>query len=112
MRQQALGWNTIAGPPGIVRVAHESVDTDLGIVRSVSLGRALAGRGEEGGMKPFRPKGSPDTPPNGDVVLIPDETANEQVLEDFRGASPTSPGQNPAQGRDPARGKGNPSSEC
>ncbi len=112
MRQQALGWSTIASLPGIVGVAHENVDTDLGIVQSASLGRALAGRGEECGMKPFQLKGSPDTLPNGDVVLIPDETANEPVLEDFRGASPTSPGQNPAQGRDPARGKGNPSSEC
>ena len=92
--------------------AHESVDTELGIVQSVSLGRALAGRGEEGAMKSFQLKGNLDTLPNGDAVLIPDDAANAEVLEDFRDASPTSYGQNPAQGQDPARGEGNPSSEC
>jgi LCP family protein required for cell wall assembly len=106
LRQQALGWNTITRLPGIVKVAHENVDTNLGIVQAISLGRALAGRGEEGGMKSFQLKGNPDTLPNGDAVLIPDETANAEILEDFRDASPTSPGQN----RAPAEGP--PSSEC
>jgi LCP family protein required for cell wall assembly len=106
LRQQALGWNTITRLPGIVRVAHANVDTNLGIVQAISLGRALAGRGEEGGMKSFQLKGNPDTLPNGDAVLIPDEAANAKVLEDYRDASPPSPGQN----RPPA--EGSPSSEC
>jgi LCP family protein required for cell wall assembly len=106
LRQQALGWNTITRLPGIVRVAHENVDTDLGILQAISLARALAGRGEEGGMKSFQLKGNPETLPNGDAVLVPDDAANEQVLEDFRDVSPRSPGQN----RAPAEGP--PSSEC
>jgi polyisoprenyl-teichoic acid--peptidoglycan teichoic acid transferase len=107
LRQQALGWNTITRLPGIVKVAHENVDTNLGLVQAISLARALAGRGEEGGMKSFRLKGDPETLPNGDAVLLPDEAANEQVLEDFRdGGSPTSPGQ------DRAPAEGPPSSGC
>ena len=106
LRQQALGWNTITRLPAIVKVAHENVDTNLGIVQAISLGRALAGRGEEGGMKSFQLKGNPDTLPNGDAVLIPDETANAGVLENFRDASPASPGQ------DRAPAEGPPSSEC
>jgi LCP family protein required for cell wall assembly len=106
LRQQALGWNTITRIPGIVRVAHENVDTNLGIMQAISLGRALAGRGEEGGMKSFQLKGNPDTLPNGDAVLVPDAAANAEVLEDFRDASPPSPGQK----RSPAEGA--PSSEC
>ena len=112
LRQQALGWNTITRIPGIVRVAHENVDTNLGIMQAISLGRALAGRGEEGGMKSFQLKGDPDTLPNGAAVLVPDAAANAEVLEDFRDASPPRPGQDPAQGRDPARDGGNPSTGC
>jgi hypothetical protein len=76
-------------------------------LQAISLARALAGRGEEGGMKSFQLKGDPETLPNGDAVLLPDEAANEQVLEDFRdGGSPTSPGQ------DRAPAEGPPSSGC
>jgi LCP family protein required for cell wall assembly len=107
LRQQALGWNTITRLPGIVKVAHENVDTNLGILQAISLGRALAGRGEEGGMKSFQLKGNPETLPNGDAVLVPDDAANEQVLEDFRDASPPS---SPGQNRAPAEGP--PSSGC
>ena len=106
LRQQVLGWNTITRLPGIVRVAHENVDTNLGILQAISLARALAGRGEEGGMKSFQLKGDPETLPNGDAVLLPDEAANEQVLADFRDDSPTSPG------RDGTPAEGPPSSEC
>ena len=106
LRQQALGWNTITRLPGIVRVAYQNVDTNLGIMQAISLGRTLAGRGEEGGMKSFQLKGDPDTLPNGDAVLIPDAAANAKVLENFRDASPPSPGQK----RPPAENL--PSSEC
>jgi len=106
LRQQALGWNTITRLPGIVKVAHENVDTNLGIIQAISLARALAGRGEEGGMKSFQLKGNPETLPNGDAVLTPDWPANEKILEDFRDNNPTSPG------RDRPPSEGSPSSEC
>jgi polyisoprenyl-teichoic acid--peptidoglycan teichoic acid transferase len=106
LRQQALGWNTITRLPGIVKVAHENVDTNLGIVQAISLGRALAGRGEEGGMKSFQLKGNPETLPNGDAVLVPDGAANERILSKFREEGPMSPG----QGRTPREGGS--SAEC
>jgi anionic cell wall polymer biosynthesis LytR-Cps2A-Psr (LCP) family protein len=93
LREQALGWNTITRLPGIVKVMHENVDTDLDIVQAISLGRALVGRGGEGGMKSAQLKGTPEILPNGDAVLIPDEQANERILENFRNDGPTSPGQ-------------------
>jgi polyisoprenyl-teichoic acid--peptidoglycan teichoic acid transferase len=106
LRQQALGWDTITRLPGIVRVAHANVDTNLGIAQAISLGRALAGRDGEGGMKSFQLEGNPETLPNGDAVLVPDEAANAEVLEDFRDASPPSPEQDRAPRND------GPSSEC
>ena len=57
-------------------------------------------------MKSFQLKGDPDTLQNGDAVLLPDAAANAEVLEDFRDASPPSPGQK----RPPAENP--PSSEC
>ena len=49
LREQAIGWNTITKLPGIVKVMHENVDTNLGIDQTISLGRALVGHHESGG---------------------------------------------------------------
>jgi polyisoprenyl-teichoic acid--peptidoglycan teichoic acid transferase len=84
LREEALGWNAVTKLPGIVRVVHENVDTNLGIVQAASLGRALVGHGEVGGMKSYQLKGKPEVLPNGDAVLVPDERANQRVLEHFR----------------------------
>jgi LCP family protein required for cell wall assembly len=100
LRQQALGWNTITRMPGIVRVAHENVDTNLGVIQAISLGRALAGRGEDGGMRSYQLEGRREVLPNGDEVLLPDERANERILSKFREEGPMSPG----QGRTPREG--------
>jgi LCP family protein required for cell wall assembly len=89
LREQALGWDTITKLPRIVEVAHENVDTDLGIVQSISLGRALAGRGGDGGMSSYQLKGRPETLPNGNQVLIPKERSNERILENFRNEGST-----------------------
>ena len=98
LRQQVLGWNTIARLPGIVRMAHENVDTDLGIVQAISLGRALVGRGKDGGMRSYQLKGKREILPNGDEVLVPREQANERILEKFRNDGPK---KNPSQDRPP-----------
>src|SRR5919112_58206 len=84
LREQALGWNTITKLPGIVRVMYENVETNLGFVQTISLGRALVGHSEEGRMKTYQLKGEPEILPNGDAVLIPNEEANERILEKFR----------------------------
>jgi LCP family protein required for cell wall assembly len=96
LREQALGWNTITKLPSIVKVTHENVDTDLGIVQAISLGRALVGRGKDGGMRSYQLKGEREILPNGDEVLLPREQANERILEKFRHDGPT---KNPSQDR-------------
>jgi LCP family protein required for cell wall assembly len=98
LREQALGWNTITRLPGIVKATHENVDTDLGIVQAITLGRALVGRGKDGGMKSYQLKGEREILPNGDEVLVPRERANERILEKFRNDGPT---KNPSQDRPP-----------
>ena len=89
LREQALGWNTITKLPGIVKVVHDNVDTNLGIVQAISLGRTLVGRGGKGGMRSYQLRGKREILPNGDQVLVPDERANERILEKFRNDGPT-----------------------
>jgi len=85
LREEVLGWNTITKLPGIVRVVNDNVDTNLGIVQTISLGRTLVGHGEDGGVQSYQLKGKPEILPNGDAVLVPDEQANERILKHFRG---------------------------
>ncbi len=84
LREQALGWNTITKLPRIVMVANQNVDTNLGVIQAISLGRVLVGRGGEGGLRSSQLKGTPTTLPNGDAVLVPDEQANDRILKTFR----------------------------
>jgi hypothetical protein len=72
---------------------HENVDTDLGIVQALSLGRALIGRGEKGSLRSYQLRGVPETLPNGDAVLVSDERANQRILENLRNDGPKSPRQ-------------------
>jgi LCP family protein required for cell wall assembly len=88
LREQVLAWNTITRLPGIVRVMYENVETDLGMVQAISLSRALVGQGNNGGMKSYQLKGKPEILPNGDAVLVPNEQANERILEKFRNEVP------------------------
>jgi LCP family protein required for cell wall assembly len=85
LRNEILGWNTITKLPGIVRTVNDNVDTNLGIVQTISLGRALLGHGEDGGVRSYQLEGRPEILPNGDAVLVPDEQTNERILERFRG---------------------------
>jgi LCP family protein required for cell wall assembly len=84
LRQQALEWNTFTRLPRIVLVANKNVDTDLGIVQAISLGRMLVGRGGNHEMSAVQLQGTPITLPSGAQVLIPDYGANEAILRDFR----------------------------
>jgi polyisoprenyl-teichoic acid--peptidoglycan teichoic acid transferase len=107
LREQALEWNAITKVPGIVKVMHENVDTDLGIEQAISLGRTLVGRGKSGGMRSYQLKGKPEILPNGDAVLVPIEQANERILERFRGGGPAK-----NSGQDEALRAEGPPSEC
>jgi LCP family protein required for cell wall assembly len=107
LREQALGWNAITRVPGIVRVMYENVDTNLGIVQAISLGRVLVGEGDNGRMRSYQLKGNPEILPNGDAVLVPDEQANENMLENFRSEDPAKD-----SGQDEVPRSGNSSSGC
>ena len=84
LRSKMLGWNTVTTLPSVLRIANENVDTDLGLVQAISLGRALVLRGGEGDLTAVQLKGYPETLPDGAQVLLPDWEANEEILQDFR----------------------------
>ncbi len=96
LRSKALRWNTVKKVPKIAKVINENVETDLGLDEAVSLGRVLINRGLNAKMTSNQLKGTPETLPNGDEVLVPDERANESILRAFRGDGPA-----PASGLDP-----------
>lgn len=84
LRAKMLGWNTVTTLPSVLRIANANVDTDLGLVQAISLGRALVLRGGEGDLTAVQLKGYPETLPDGAQVLLPDWEANEEILQDFR----------------------------
>jgi LCP family protein required for cell wall assembly len=84
LREEALEWNTVTELPRIAKVMHQNVDTNVGIVHAISLGRALVRNGADAGMKSARLKGKPEILPNGEAVLVPHEQANATILENFR----------------------------
>ena len=84
LRRQALRWNIITKLPGIINVTNENVDTDLGVLQVIPLARALVLNGEDNRMVTSELEGHPESLSDGEQVLIPDEEANEAILEDFR----------------------------
>ena len=84
LRQKVLRWNTVTKLPSMLKIANENVDTDMGIMQAISLGRALALRGGEGDLQAVQLKGYPETLPSGAQVLLPDWEANEEILQEFR----------------------------
>jgi polyisoprenyl-teichoic acid--peptidoglycan teichoic acid transferase len=84
LRAEMLGWNTVTQLPSMLRIANGNVDTDLGLMQAISLGRALVLRGDDGDLESMQLKGYPTTLPSGAQVLVPDWEANEEILQDFR----------------------------
>ena len=84
LRKKALRWNTVTKLPQIVKVANENVDTDFGILQVIPLARALVLHGREGQMTSAELKGRPTYLPDGAQVLMPNDEANERILQDFR----------------------------
>jgi hypothetical protein len=70
------------------RVMYRNIETNLGFDQAIALGRTLISRGRGAQMTSTRLKGTPDTLENGNKVLVPDETANEAILEGFFGDVP------------------------
>ena len=84
LRSEALRWNTVKTLPQIMEVMDENVKTDLDVNGAITLGQVLIRRGRHAEMTSQQLKGTPETLPNGDEVLIPDDEANEAILDDFR----------------------------
>jgi hypothetical protein len=59
-------------------------------------------------MRSYQLKGNPEILPNGDAVLVPNEQANERILENFRGDGPTKSSKHDQTPRDegPAKNSG------
>ncbi len=84
LRSQAFDWDTVRQLPEILRVANRNVQTDVGFSDGVSIGRILVRRGPNAQMTAEQLKGTPETLDNGNQVLIPDDEANEPILDQFR----------------------------
>jgi LCP family protein required for cell wall assembly len=84
LRRQALRWDTVTRLPGLIKVANENVDTDLGVLQVIPLARALVLNGEDNKMTTAELEGHPISLRDGEQVLVPDEEANEAILQDVR----------------------------
>jgi polyisoprenyl-teichoic acid--peptidoglycan teichoic acid transferase len=84
LRRQALRWDTVTRLPAIIRITNENVNTDLGILQVIPLARALVLNGEDNKMNTAELEGHPRSLPDGEQVLVPDDEANEAILQDFR----------------------------
>lgn len=82
-RSQVLSWEAITSSPGIIRNLNEHVETDMGVPRMLTLGRALAQSDPKGGLESDQLEGKPLTLDDGREVLRPAEERNEQILYDF-----------------------------
>lgn len=84
LRSKALRWDTVTKLPETIRVIDRNVQTDLGVDEAISLGRVLIHRGRHAAMTSEQLKGTPETLPNGNEVLVPDDEANDAILDGFR----------------------------
>lgn len=82
-RSQVLSWESITSSPGIIRNLNEHVETDMGVPRMITLGRALAQSDSKGGLESDQLEGKPVTLEDGREVLRPAEERNERILYDF-----------------------------
>jgi polyisoprenyl-teichoic acid--peptidoglycan teichoic acid transferase len=84
LRSEALRWHTVKTLPEILKVMDENVMTDLDLDGSIILGQALIRRGRHAEMTSQQLQGTPKTLSDGEQILIPDEEANEPILDEFR----------------------------
>jgi polyisoprenyl-teichoic acid--peptidoglycan teichoic acid transferase len=84
LRSEALRWHTVKTLPEIMEIMDENVMTDLDLDGAITLGQALIRRGRHAEMTSQQLQGTPETLSDGEEVLIPDEEANEPILDEFR----------------------------
>jgi LCP family protein required for cell wall assembly len=88
LRSKALRWNTVTKLPEIAKVMNENVEANFGLADAITLGRVLVRRGLNAQMTSTQLRGTPDTLENGNEVLVPDDTANQAILERFLSEDP------------------------
>ena len=84
LRSKALRWNIVTKLPATMKIMNDNVQTDLGFDGAVALGKILIRRGKHAEMTSEQLQATPKTLKNGDEVLIPDDDANQTILDKFR----------------------------
>ena len=84
LRSKALQWNIVEKLPATMKVMNENVQTDLDLDGAVALGQVLIRRGKHAEVTSEQLQGTPKTLPDGAEVLVPDDQANQLILEKFR----------------------------
>jgi LCP family protein required for cell wall assembly len=84
LRSKALRWNIVEKLPATIKIMNDNVETDLDIDGAVALGQVLIRKGKHAEMTSEQLEGTPKTLSNGDEVLVPDDEANEPILQKFR----------------------------
>jgi LCP family protein required for cell wall assembly len=84
LRRQAFRWNTVTKLPGIIKATNDNVGTDLGVWQVIPLARGLVLNGRDGTMTSSELQGYPTVLDDGSQVLMPEQDANEAILEEFR----------------------------
>ncbi len=83
---KALGWDTMTELPEIVTIMDENVEADMGLWEAIPLGRVLARHRRGAEITSAQLKGASEILPNEIQILVPNEAANETVLDWFRAA--------------------------
>jgi polyisoprenyl-teichoic acid--peptidoglycan teichoic acid transferase len=84
LRSEALRWHTVKTLPQLMEVMDENVQTDLDVDGVITLGQVLIRKGSHAEMTSQQLEGTPETLSDGEQVLIPDEEANQPILDEFR----------------------------
>jgi polyisoprenyl-teichoic acid--peptidoglycan teichoic acid transferase len=84
LRSKALQWNIVEKLPATMEVMNENVQTDLDLDGAVALAQVLIRRGKHAEVTSEQLKGTPETLPDGNEVLIPDNEANRLILAKFK----------------------------
>jgi polyisoprenyl-teichoic acid--peptidoglycan teichoic acid transferase len=84
LRSKALQWNIVKKLPATMKIMDQNVKTDLDLDAAVALGQVLIRRGKHAEVTSEQLQGTPKTLHDGAEVLIPDDQANQLILEKFR----------------------------
>lgn len=84
LRSQALRWKGVRRLPRVAVTIKKHVETDMGVREAVTLGRVLLEHGRGARMSATQLRGIPETLPDGEQVLRPDQQANQALLREFR----------------------------